>query len=82
MNNKTIIYRCELPMRNGILDNDYVFYDDGTIVHEYDKNQNKFNLEEQIVASDIHEEEKKKILENCPNEFIDRIRLILYPAEQ
>lgn len=57
-------------------DNEYVFYSDGRIMHCYDKNISKFNIEEFVSAKQIPLEERKVMLENAPEaskEFIKRI---------
>lgn len=33
------LWLCSLPMKKGIMDDDYRFFDDGTIIHEFDKSQ-------------------------------------------
>lgn len=53
-------------MKKGTLDNEYYFYEDGRILHCYDRTQNKLNIEEYVNAKNISERERKIILENCP----------------
>lgn len=60
-------------MKKGILDNDYYFYDNGKILHVYDKTVSKLNIEEYVSALDILEDERQQIIENCPPEFKERI---------
>ncbi len=63
------------------LDNDYYFYEDGTILHCYDRTMNKLNIEEYVTESDISEYEKSKILAKCESEcnsdIVNRIKSIL-----
>lgn len=69
MENKKLLWRCILPMKKGILDNDYAFYEDGTIVHEYDKSMYKLqdmNIETQISPELIQDDIKFQIMEKCP----------------
>ena len=54
-----------LSMRKGLYDNDYYFYEDGTILHHYDRTIGKLNIEEYISASSISESEKEKIISKC-----------------
>lgn len=74
---KTYFWSYSFPMRKGYLDNDYYFYEDGRILHQYDRTQNKLNIEEYVNAKDISERERKIIIENCPNEHLDKIKKIL-----
>lgn len=60
-------------MKKGILDNNYYFYDNGKILHVYDKTLSKLNIEEYVSASDIPENERLQIIENCPPEFKEQI---------
>lgn len=64
-------------MRKGILDDDYLFYDNGKILHSYDKTQTKLNIEEFISADSIPLEKKKIMLENCPKDKYDIVKSIL-----
>jgi hypothetical protein len=50
----------------GDLDNDYTFFEDGKIRHNYDQNVNKMGLEAWISARNIPENDKDKILKACP----------------
>lgn len=66
------IWLCKLPMKKGQWDNDYRFYDDGTIEHEYDLSVKKYNLISKILPSTIEEQDKKAILERineCPKDW-------------
>ncbi len=40
------------------LDNDYLFYKDGTFHHHYDRTMTKWDIEEYVRASDISESDK------------------------
>ena len=63
------IWLCELPRRNGLWDNDYRFYDDGTIQHEYDLSVKKLNLVTKVLPTDIDEHDRIAIIERineCP----------------
>ena len=59
-------------MKKGQWDNDYRFYEDGTIEHEYDLSVTKYNLVSKISPSDIDERDRSAILERidgCPKEW-------------
>jgi len=72
------IYRS---MKKQDLDNDYFFFEDGSILHHYDRTINKRDIEEDILPKDISEHEKEKIIvqceSECSNELYERIKLIL-----
>lgn len=57
--------------RKGILDNDYYFFEDGTILHVYDKTQNKLNCEEEVDLSHFSDEDLEAIKSSAPNEVLD-----------
>lgn len=75
------IWRCLLPTKKGQWDNDYVFYNDRTIVHEYDLSVKKFNLKEDIMPADIPEKDMLTILNKvdseCPREYVDMVKDLL-----
>ncbi|MCJ7934747.1 MAG: hypothetical protein MUW56_14250 [Chryseobacterium sp.] len=66
-------------MKKGMLDNDYTFYESGKIKHLYDKSQWNLNHEEWLTENEISENEKERLIIDCPEEFKDRIKKILYP---
>ena len=82
MENKKVPLWFYRSMKKQDLDNDYFFYEDGTILHHYDRTINKRDIEEDILSKDIPEYEREKILAQCegecPNEVFERIKLILY----
>lgn len=57
-----VIWSFSFPMRKGVLDNDYVFYSDGRIMHRYDKTISKLNIEEFVSAEQIRLDERNIIL--------------------
>ena len=74
------LWLCSLPMKKGILDDDYRFFDDGTIIHEFDKSQYKLedlNLQKKVLAKDIPINVKLQIMELCPVELKTKIANIL-----
>lgn len=70
-----------LSMRKDMYDNDYYFYDDGSILHHYDRTMSKLDIEEYVSASEISDFEKEKIIsrceEECSPELVNRIKTIL-----
>jgi len=52
-------------MKGGVLDDDYTLYDDGTILHEYDKHTypGGQNLKESLTVADLSDELKQRLLE-------------------
>lgn len=65
-------------MRKGTLDDDYYFYEDGRILHSYDKTQSKLNIEEFISADSIDLHKRQTILASCPQEKYEIIKSILH----
>ena len=53
------------PMKKGEFDNEYYFYENGKILHVYDKSKTKVNIEEFVSASDIPEHERQQIINAC-----------------
>lgn len=64
-------------MRKGFLDDDYYFYEDGLILHSYDKTQQKINQEEYVTAESISIDKRKQMLEACPPELFEIIKSLL-----
>ncbi|MCF0220287.1 MAG: hypothetical protein HUK14_10945 [Muribaculaceae bacterium] len=76
MNDKHIWF-YSFPMRKGVLDDDYFFYEDGRILHSYDKTQTKININEFVSAETIPVDKRMIMLEACPEELKPRISKIL-----
>lgn len=66
-----------ISVPNGDLDNDYTFFADGKIRHNYDQSLNKTGLEAWITARSVSAGEKAKILKECPAEHKMKIAAIL-----
>jgi hypothetical protein len=66
-----------ISVPKGDLDNDYTFFDDGKIRHNYDQSQYKLGLEAWITPRSIPEGDKEKILKVCPLMFKSKITAIL-----
>lgn len=75
MNGSKEIVTISVP--KGDLDNDYTFFEDGKIRHNYDQSQYKLGLEQWLSASRIDAGEKEKILKACPAQFKIKIQSIL-----
>jgi hypothetical protein len=61
----------------GELDNDYTFFEDGKIRHNYDQNANKTGLEAWISSRNIPAGDREKILKECPAEHRAKVSAIL-----
>ena len=66
----------------GTLDDDYTFYDDGSVLREYDQSAHKLNLKEEIQASEINDHRKDRLLEKCPAQNEEKLRQLLYTNEK
>jgi hypothetical protein len=66
-----------ISVPNGELDNDYTFFEDGKIRHNYDQSVYKSNLETWLNPGNISDKEKEKILKECPQQFKAKITAIL-----
>ena len=66
-----------ISVPKGDLDNDYTFFEDGKIRHNYDQSQYKLGLEQWISAGRIESAEKERILKACPLQFKVKITAIL-----
>lgn len=60
-------------MKKGTYDNDYYFYEDGTILHHYDRTMMKLDIEVYVSSSDIPDYEKEKIMTKCKEECSDDV---------
>ena len=78
--NKELIW-AYLSMKKETYDNDYYFYEDGKILHHYDRTMSKLNIEEFISPSNISDIEKEKILskckEECTEDILNKIKTML-----
>lgn len=77
MEKENIIWSYFFPMRKGTLDDDYYFYEDGSILHSYDKTQQKLNIEEFVSADSIAIDKRYKMLEACPADKYEIIKSFL-----
>jgi hypothetical protein len=75
MNGSKEIVTISVP--KGDLDNDYTFFEDGKIRHNYDQSTTKTGLEGWVSARNIPDADKEKILKACPLQFKTKITAIL-----
>jgi hypothetical protein len=66
-----------ISIPKGELENDYTFFEDGKIRHNYDQSVYKLDLETWLSVRQISDAEKQKILKACPPAFKIRITAIL-----
>lgn len=62
-----------LSMKKGMYDNDYYFFDDGTILHHYDRSLTKLNLESYVLPYSLSDSEKERIISKCESECSEDI---------
>lgn len=76
MRRKIALYHS---MKGGMLDNDYYVYDDGVIIHFYDRNQypGNQNIEEEVTAEQVSDEIKNDLLDSAKNEDKELVKKIL-----
>lgn len=67
---------CTVDISKNGLDDQYTFYDDGKVIHVYDRNNYKFDIKEDITIEDISEIRKERILEACKPEYLPRIKAL------
>jgi len=63
----------------GELDDDYTLYEDGTVLHEYDKNkyEGNYNLKEILNAKQIRESAKQRLLDAASEDNKELARRLL-----
>lgn len=66
----------------GTLDDDYTFYDDGSVLREYDQSAYQLNLEDELNAYEISEHRKEKLLEKCSDKHKEKLKQLLYPSNK
>lgn len=71
---------CTISITNNWLGDEYTFYEDDKIKRKYDNNSLSSDVTEWLESNQISKQNKDKIIKNCPEEFKERIMLILdYP---
>lgn len=66
-------------MKGGMLDDDYTLFDDGTVLHEYDRSiyPNGLNLKEELAIDELSDKIKQKLLDAAMAEDKEIVRKIL-----
>lgn len=71
---------CKISISTNWLGDEYIFYEDDKIKRVYDSNSLSSNNTEWVEPKQISKHNKDKIIKNCPEEFKERIMMILdYP---
>ncbi|MBN1969675.1 hypothetical protein JXM83_00065 [Candidatus Woesearchaeota archaeon] len=65
--------------KKGILDNDYTLFDNGEVLHEYDKSQypGQYNLSETLSIDRISESIKSDFLKSAESEDLELVKKLL-----
>lgn len=66
-------------IKKGILDDDYTLFDDGEILHEYDRNiyPGGFNLTEKLTADELTPDVKARLLSTAADEDKETVKNLL-----
>ncbi|CAM3030388.1 hypothetical protein CHFL109739_13660 [Chryseobacterium flavum] len=71
---------CRISIATGWLDDEYIFYENGTIKRKYDNDSQHLNLSEWLKPAQISKQNKDKLIKKCPEELKEYIMQILdYP---
>ncbi|MFY7814099.1 hypothetical protein SAMN05421846_101497 [Chryseobacterium taeanense] len=71
---------CKVSISTSFLGDEYTFYENDKIKRVYDNNSLSSDVTEWLEAKQISKQNKDKIIRKCPEEFKERIMLILdYP---
>lgn len=67
-------------MKRGVLDDDYTLFENGEVLHEYDKNiyPGCYNLKEALTVEQLAEDVKKSILVAASDENKELVRKVLF----
>ena len=78
---KIIVYSHE--MQNGMLDDDYTLYDDGTVLHFYDDNiyPGGQNLKHTMQGPDLPQKIKMRLLNRASEENKHTVKKLLHITE-
>jgi hypothetical protein len=68
---------CTISIGNGIIDDDYTFFDDGRIKRIYDMDTWNYNLTHFVTHEAIPDSKKEKIIEKCPTHYLPFVRSVL-----
>jgi len=83
MNDKKII-SVSHAMKKGVLDDDYTLYDDGTVLHFYDKHTypGGQNIEDILNGRDLSDKVKKRLLDSASEENKAHVKELLKIQEE
>jgi hypothetical protein len=71
---------CTISITTNWLNDQYTFYEDNTIKRTYDNNSLSSDVTEWLEPAQINKQNKDKLIKNCPENFKERIMLLLdYP---
>ena len=71
---------CTISIASSWLKDEYTFYENDTIKRVYDNHSMSSNVSEWLTPDQISEQNKDKLVKNCPEELKERIMQILnYP---
>lgn len=64
-------------MRSNLFDDDYTLYENGSVLHEYDRNIHSFNLKEELIVNNLSPEIKARLYDAASDENKERVKEIL-----
>ncbi|WP_374461736.1 hypothetical protein [Chryseobacterium taeanense] len=71
---------CKVSISTSFLGDEYTFYENDKIKRVYDNNSLSSDVTEWLEPKQISKQNKDKIIRKCPEEFKERVMLILdYP---
>lgn len=68
---------CSVNVGRGMLDDFFTLYEDGRVHREYDKNTFSLNNQRWLVASDLSQDIKEKLLDECPKDLKEKAKILL-----
>jgi hypothetical protein len=69
----TLTELCRVSIGESQRENDYAIYSDGSVIHEYDNDDQELRVD-QITVAEIEEADRLKILAACPKESLQKVR--------
>lgn len=73
---------CTVFLGTNTMDDDYTFYEDGTVERLYDQSIYSFNKLDKIDAKDIDQTTKEKIIQKCDLKYKKVLSDILFPDDK
>jgi hypothetical protein len=65
---------CIISIGDGVIDNDYTFYENGKVKRSYDDNIYRHSLVQWLEIYNIDENTRKKLLLKCPKNLLPQIQ--------